>query len=83
MDTQLLDLYSDYRISPFGLTTATGLSTLLDGEISHDKFTRFLSGSDFTSTDLWKLVKPLVRSIQSEDAVLIIDDSIGEKLYTE
>jgi hypothetical protein len=83
MDKQLLDLYSDYLISSFGLTTATGLSTLLDGEISHDKITRFLSGKDFTSTDLWGLVKPLVRPIQSEEAVLIIDDSIEEKLYTD
>jgi hypothetical protein len=83
MDKQLLDLYSDYLISSFGLTTATGLSVLLGGTISHDKITRFLSGSDFTSADLWQLVKPLVRQIQSEEAVLIIDDSIEEKLYTD
>lgn len=83
MDKQLLDLYSDYLICSFGLTTATGLSALLDGAISHDKITRFLSGSDFTSADLWHLVKPLVRPIQSEDAVLIVDDSIEEKLYTD
>jgi DDE superfamily endonuclease len=83
MDKQLLDLYTDYLISSFGLTTATGLSALLQGAISHDKITRFLSESDFTSTDLWRLVKPLVRQIQSEEAVLIIDDSIEEKLYTD
>ena len=83
MDKQLLDLYSDYLICSFGLTTATGLSTLLDGAISHDKITRFLSGSDFTSSDLWHLVKPLVRQVQDKDAVLVFDDSIEEKLYTD
>lgn len=83
MDKQLLDLYTDYLISSFSLTTATGLSTLLGGAISHDKITRFLSAEDFTSADLWQLVKPLVRPIQSEEAVLIIDDSIEEKLYTD
>lgn len=83
MDKQLLDIYSDYLICSFGLTTATGLSTLLDGAISHDKITRFLSGSDFTSADLWHLVKPLVRQVQSEDAVLVFDDSVEEKLYTD
>jgi len=83
MDKQLLDLYSDYLISSFGLTTATGLSALLNGAISHDKITRFLSERDFTSADLWRLVKPLVRQIQSQEAVLIIDDSIEEKLYTD
>ena len=83
MDKQLLDIYSDYLLCSFGLTTATGLSALLDGAISHDKITRFLSGSDFTSADLWQLVKPLARQIQREDAVLIFDDSIEEKLYTD
>lgn len=83
MDKQLLDLYSDYLICSFGLTTATSLSTLLDGAISHDKITRFLSGSDFTSADLWHLVKPLVRQVQREDAVLVFDDSIEETLYTD
>lgn len=83
MDKQLLDIYSDYLLCSFGLTTATGLSSLLDGAISHDKITRFLSGRDFTSADLWSLVKPLVRQIQQEDAVLIVDDSIEEKPYTD
>lgn len=83
MDKQLLDLYSDYLICSFGLTTATGLSALLDGAISHDKITRFLSGSDFTSADLWSRVKPMVRQVQQEDAVLIVDDSIEEKPYTD
>src|SRR5216684_3068191 len=83
MDKQLLDIYSDYLISSFGLTTTTGLSAMIDSVISHDKITRFLSGSDFTSADLWQLVKPLVRQIQSEEALLIIDDSIEEKLYTD
>ena len=83
MDKQLLDIYSDYLLCSFGMTTATGLSALLDGAISHDKITRFLAGSDFTSADLWHLVKPLARQIQNQDAVLIFDDSIEEKLYTD
>ena len=83
MDKPLLDLYSDYLLCSFGSTTATGLSTLLGGALSHDQITRFLSKSDFTSADLWRLVKPLVRQIQSEDAVLILDDSIEEKPYTD
>jgi len=83
MDKHLLDIYSDYLICSFGLTTATGLSTLLDGAISHDKITRFLSEKDFTSADLWHLVKPLVRQVQNADAVVIVDDSIEEKPYTD
>ncbi len=83
MKNQLLDLYSDYLISSFGATTATGLSTLLDGSISHDKITRFLAGKQNTSADLWQLVKPYVRQIQSNQGALIIDDSIAEKPSTD
>jgi hypothetical protein len=79
----LLDLYSDYLISSFGLTTATGLAHLLKGGISHDQVTRFLSSKPHTSADLWKIAKPFVRRIQSEQAVMIVDDSISEKPYTD
>jgi hypothetical protein len=51
MDT-LLDLYSDYLISSFGQTTATGLANLLRGGISHDQVTRFLASTPRTSADL-------------------------------
>jgi len=80
---KLLDLYSDYLISAFGQTTATGLSALLSGEISHDNVQRFLSGERQTSADLWRIAKPHVREIEGEDGVLIIDDSISEKPYTD
>lgn len=83
MDKSLLDLYTDYLISSFGQTTATGLSQLLDGEVSHDQVTRFLASQAKTSADLWRVVKPLVRQIERDDAVLIIDDSIEEKPYTD
>ena len=36
-DNEMFDLYRDYLISSFGQTTATGLSALLDGLISHDR----------------------------------------------
>ena len=83
MNKELLDLYSDYLLSSFGATTATGLSRLLDGAISHDQVTRFLSEKLKTSRDLWLVVKPLVRQIESADGVLIFDDSIEEKPYTD
>jgi hypothetical protein len=83
MDKSLLDLYTDYLISSFGQTTATGLSQLLDGQISHDAVTRFLASEPKTSADLWRVAKPLVRQVESDDAVLVLDDSIEEKPYTD
>lgn len=69
-----LDLYTDYLLSTFGAATATGLSAMVEGEVSHDRITRFLSAQDFTSKDLWQQVKPVVRSVESSDGVLIFDD---------
>jgi len=80
---QMLDLYSDYLLASFGATTATGLSQLIDGDVSHDQVTRFLAGTKKTSADLWMMVKPVVRRVQADEAVLIIDDSIEEKPYTD
>ncbi len=35
------------------------------------------------SADLWHIVKPLIRQIESPEGVLIIDDSISEKPSTD
>lgn len=83
MNKSLLDLYTDYLISSFGATTATGLSRLLDGSISHDSVTRFLSEEIKTSANLWRVAKPLVRQIERPDGVMILDDSIEEKPHTD
>lgn len=78
-----LELYTDYLISNSGYATATGLSAMLDGEISHDKVTRFLSEREYTSKDLWREVKSAVRKIETADGVLIFDDTIQEKEWTD
>lgn len=78
-----LDLYTDYLLSSFGQTSATGLSRLVDGQISHDSITRFLSGKALSSSTLWQSVKALVRSHESQDGCLVFDDVIIEKPYTD
>jgi len=71
MNASILDLYVDYLISSFGPTTATGLSNLLDGELSYDKITRLLAGPSQTSMDLWFLVKSQVRPVENEKGDLL------------
>src|SRR5215212_2401281 len=83
MSDKLLDLYTDYLISSFGQVTATGLARLLDGEVSHDQITRFLASEPKRSADLWRIAKPLVRQIESDMGVIVIDDTIEEKEYTD
>ena len=82
---EMLDLYSDYLISQTGLATATGLSSVLENEISHDQVTRFLNKSKLSSKELWEYVKPDVRRLErsSAEGVIILDDTIEEKPHTK
>jgi len=83
MNKEILDLYTDYLLSSFGQTTATGLSKLMDGEISHDQVSRMLASPKMTFKGWWRMVKPQVRKIEQADGLVIIDDSITEKAYTD
>jgi hypothetical protein len=83
MKRNILDLYTDYLLSSFGQTTATGLSRLMNGEVSHDQVSRMLASPKMTSKEWWLMVKPHVRRIEASDGVIIIDDSIEEKPYTD
>jgi len=83
MDKGMLGLYTDYLICSTSYTTATGLSRVTDKVVSHDRITRFLSEKDFTASNLWEFAKPIIRSVENEDGVIAIDDSIEEKPYTD
>jgi len=78
-----MELYTDYLLSTIGAATATGLSAMVEGEVSHDRITRFLSKQEYTSKNLWQEVKATVRLIESEEGVLIFDDTIQEKAWTD
>jgi len=64
MKFKLFDLYSDYLLSSFAATTATGMSALLEQEISHDQSSRMLNQRRLQPADWWQMVKPSVRSMQ-------------------
>lgn len=81
--TNLLDLYTDYLLLSHSLKTATGLSALTDNKVSHDSITRYLASEELSSKTLWLHVKPIYKQIEQNDAVLIADDSIEEKKYTD
>jgi hypothetical protein len=79
-----LDHYIDYLLATTSSATATGMSMLFDGQISHDKVTRFLSDSHLDGSTVWKRAKPLVRRSENlHDAVLIADDTIIHKPHTD
>lgn len=85
MNNKIMDLYTDFLICSTGLTTATALSTIVDNDVSHDQITRMLSKKDYTSKDLWRDVKSLVRKLETttDTGYFIIDDTIEEKPSTD
>jgi len=80
---RLLDLYTQFLLSGVGLCTATKRSAVLNGEISHDKVSRLLDSGYISSRRLWLVVKPMCAEIAQQNAVLIIDDSVEAKPYTQ
>ena len=81
--SSLLDLYTDYLIAGFSQTTATGFSLVLNNQVTHDMATQLLSSGYISSQRLWSMVKPMCTEIEDENGVLIIDDSIEAKPYTD
>ena len=71
--------YIEYLISTPINYTCTHLSEHLDG-VSHDVISNFLKRSRITPRELWEKVKELL--IDSEEACLIIDDSVQNKQYS-
>lgn len=84
MNKELLDIYTDYLISQNQYATATGLAAMLNGEISHDQVSRWLRSEAQGSKELWCYIKPEVRRHQQPiGGVLLLDDTISEKTYTD
>src|SRR5438094_217503 len=80
---QIADLYTDFLIVCPKQATATGLSEMLTGEVNHDQVTRLLSSGSISARQLWETVKPMCHEIMNDEAVLVVDDSIEEKRYSE
>ena len=78
----ILDLYTDYLIASFNYTTATDMSKMLNGVLSHDQISRFLGQRQFHQTDFWKCVKPIVHKIEHPCGLIKIDDTIEEKPHS-
>jgi hypothetical protein len=75
-------IYSVYLKSQNHYATSAGLANMFQGKISHDQMTRHLRSKDYSSLSLWRYIIPDLRKNQSADGVLILDDTISEKPYT-
>lgn len=79
----IFDLYSDYLLVNQGQTTATGLSALVEGKLSHDAITRSLHQQTYGSAQLWQVVRPFIELIADPNAVLTLDDTVEPKSYMD
>jgi hypothetical protein len=79
MGGDILDLYSDYLLASTRKATATGLSELTGGAISHDQITRFLAGAELDGKYLWLKTKKMIRRYENWEGCLIFDDTIVEE----
>jgi DDE superfamily endonuclease len=71
--------YVEYLVSTPKNCTCTYLAEHLE-DVSHDVVTDFLRQKRFMPREVWKLVKE--RIADSQDACLIVDDSVHDKRYS-
>lgn len=71
--------YIEYLLHTPVNYTCSNLAEHLDG-VSHDAVSDFLQRGRITANRLWELVEPLLNNTQ--DAVLIVDDSVQNKQYS-
>lgn len=83
LNTTLLDVYTDYLITSFSLVTATGLSAALNHQYSHDQITRMLAQEEYSQQQYWHCIKAVVRQIEQDEGIIVVDDTLEEKPYTD
>lgn len=71
--------YIEYLISTPVNYTCSHLAEHLEG-VSHDAITDYLQREKLTARGLWELVEPLLKD--SEEAYLLVDDSVQNKQYS-
>lgn len=72
--------YIEYLISTSGNYTCSNLAAHLDA-VSHDVVSDYLRKDKLTPRALWERVQPLLKD--SEEAYLLVDDSVQNKQYSQ
>jgi hypothetical protein len=81
--SHLLDLYTDFLMTAPGAVSALVMSKMLQDAYSHDSITRMLAQDELDQSLFWKLIKPTIRQVESEDGVISVDDTIENKPYSD
>lgn len=81
--SNLLDLYTDFLMTSPNVASALIMSKMLQDTYSHDSITRMLAQDELNQSLFWKIIKPTIRQVESEDGVISIDDTIENKPYSD
>lgn len=81
--SNLLDLYTDFLMTAPSAVSALVMSKILQDAYSHDSITRMLAQDELDQSIFWKLIKPTIRQVESEDGVISVDDTIENKPYSD
>ncbi len=74
-----LKLYTNFLLGNRNRYSGVELSKVSPENMAHDSVTRWLSSANYTPSDLWKHVKPLVGL---NAGYLVGDDSLLNKQYS-
>lgn len=81
--SNLLDLYTDFLMTSPNVASALIMSKMLQDTYSHDSITRMLAQDELNQSLFWKIIKPTIRQVESEDGIISIDDTIENKPYSD
>lgn len=81
--SNLLDLYTDFLMTSPNVASALIMSKMLQDTYSHDSITRMLAQDELDQSLFWKIIKPTIRQVESEDGIISIDDTIENKPYSD
>jgi len=83
MKPDFLAFYTPYLICSTERMTNIRLLQIPNSDIRLETVLNLICSESFTSKDLWKQVKPILRQIESPEGILIFDDTIIEHEWTE
>jgi len=83
MDKEHLNVYANFLIASSKYAHSTDLQKITQDKYSKDKIYRFLSSGKFCEKNFWLTIKPFLKSIQSNNAYISVDDTIIEKPHTK
>lgn len=81
--SNLLDLYTDFLMTSPNVASALVMSKMLQDTYSHDSITRMLAQDELDQSLFWKIIKPTIRQVESENGIISIDDTIENKPYSD